>query len=39
MGFVTERAPELEQVRQVGDWVLKRRLGSGAMGEVWLGWH
>ncbi len=31
-----ERAAEL---RQVGDWVLKRRLGSGAMGEVWLGWH
>lgn len=31
-----ERVPE---VRQAGDWVLKRRLGSGAMGEVWLGWH
>jgi len=29
----------MAEVRQVGDWVLKRRLGSGAMGEVWLGWH
>ncbi len=25
--------------RVVGSYVLKRRLGSGAMGEVWLGWH
>lgn len=25
--------------RIVGDYVLQRRPGSGAMGEVWLGWH
>jgi serine/threonine protein kinase len=25
--------------RRVGSYLLQRRLGSGAMGEVWLGWH
>ncbi|MBK9000584.1 MAG: hypothetical protein IPM35_33095 [Myxococcales bacterium] len=25
--------------RVVGSYVLERRLGSGATGEVWLGWH
>jgi hypothetical protein len=25
--------------RMVGDYVLGRRLGSGAMGDVWLGFH
>ncbi len=37
---MVERAAEAAaDVRQAGDWVLKRRLGRGAMGEVWLGWH
>ncbi len=35
----TRDAREGQAERVVGSYVLKRRLGSGAMGEVWLGWH
>jgi pimeloyl-ACP methyl ester carboxylesterase/tRNA A-37 threonylcarbamoyl transferase component Bud32 len=33
------RARSAEQGTQIGSYILERRLGSGAMGEVWLGTH